>query len=333
MQTRRNYSITQTILWSSKYLVIMFIYSSVVVALYELLGKDWLKIPWLPMSVIGVAVAFFLGFKNNASYDRLWEARKIWGAIVNTSRSWAISVRDLITDTFTDVDQEELDRIHKELVYRHIAWLTALRHQLRERRRWEHRNKAKEEAYFKGVVPEYRISLEDDLGSLIPSKERESIIKSANAATQLISRQSERLKVLRKEGLIDEFRHMKLQDLLIDLYTQQGKSERIKNYPFPRQYATYNTIAVWIFAFLLPLGMIDTFHDVNVWLAIPFSSLIGWLYFTMEMIGDYSENPFEGSYNDIPITALSRTIEIDLREILGEEDLPEPIKPVHDFLY
>jgi putative membrane protein len=231
------------------------------------------------------------------------------------------------------VDHDQLNSVHKELIYRHIAWLTALRHQLRERRRWEHRNKLKEEAYFQGVVPEYRISMEDDFGNLISQKEREFIVKSANAATQLISTQSRRLKDLRKEGLIDEFRHMKLQDLLIDLYTQQGKCERIKNYPFPRQYATYNTIAVWIFAFLLPLGMIDTFDDVNVWLAIPFSSLIGWLYFTMEMIGDYSENPFEGSYNDIPITALSRTIEIDLREILGEDDLPEPIKPVHDFLY
>ncbi len=333
MQTRRTYSITQTILWSSKYLVVMFVYSAVVVTAYGLLDVSWLKIPWLPMSVIGVAVAFFLGFKNNASYDRLWEARKIWGAIVNTSRSWAVSVRDLITDTFTDVDQEKLTAIHTEMVYRHIAWLTALRHQLRERRRWEHRNKSREEAYFRSVVPEYRISLEKDMEQFISSEESHYITGKSNAATQLIAIQSSRLKELRKDGLIDEFRHMKLQDLLIDLYTQQGKSERIKNYPFPRQYATYNTIAVWIFAFLLPLGMIDTFHDVNVWLAIPFSSLIGWLYFTMEMIGDYSENPFEGSYNDIPITALSRTIEIDLREILGETEVPEPIMPVHDFLY
>ncbi len=333
MQTRRTYRFFKTLGWSSNYLWLMLFYSSVVVISYELVDQSWLKIPWLPMSVIGIAVAFFLGFKNNAAYDRLWEARKIWGAIVNTSRSWSVSVRDLITDTFTPVPADELVVIHRELVDRHIAWLTALRHQLRERKRWEHRNKKKEEAYFRSVVPEYIVSLEDDIKPFLAQGEKQQVLNGTNRASHLLSNQSKQLMQLRKAGILDEFRHMKLQDLVIDLYTQQGKCERIKNYPFPRQYATFNMIAVWVFAILLPLGMIDTFHDINIWFAIPFSTLIGWLFFTMEMVGDYSENPFEGGFNDVPVSALSRTIEIDMLEILGVSPTPEAREPVDDILF
>ncbi len=335
MQTKRTYPIGQTVRWSSKFLIGMFVYSALIVICYELVHFHFLRIPWLPMSVIGIAVAFFLGFKNNSSYDRQWEARKIYGAIVNTSRTWGIAVRDLITDTFLEwgMEDEDLLEIHREMIYRHIAWMTALRHQLRQKKGWEHRGNKKEDAYFSRIVPEYQHSLENDLQGLIGEPEKKWVLSKANSATQLLAKQSSRLKELRKKDLIDDFRHMKLHDLLTDLYTQQGKCERIKNYPFPRQYATYNMIAVWIFGFLLPLGMIDTFDQINIWLAIPFSALIGWLFFTMEMIGDYSENPFEGGYNDIPITSLSRTIEVDLRQMLEEKEMPPPVEPVDGILF
>ena len=335
MQTKRTYSIGKTIRWSSNYLIGMLVYSTVIVSAYELAHLSFFRIPWLPMSVIGIAVAFFLGFKNNSSYDRQWEARKIYGGIVNASRSWGITVRDFITDTFLEwgMEKEEIKAIHTELIHRHIGWLTALRHQLRRKQVWEIRNKPKEDKYFDLHVPEYNATLEEELLKLVPEEECAALLKKANTATALVSNQSERLRALRKQGLIDDFRHMKLQDLLIEFYTLQGKCERIKNYPFPRQYATYNMIAVWVFGILLPLGMIDTFDQINIWLAIPFSTLIGWLFFTMEMIGDYSENPFEGGFNDIPITALSRTIEIDLRQMLDEENLPAPVKPVDGILF
>ncbi len=335
MQTKRTYPLFQTIRWSSRYLIGMLAYSAVIVVSYELLHIYYLRIPWLPMSVIGIAVAFFLGFKNNSSYDRQWEARKIWGAIVNTSRSWGITVKDFVTDTFLEwgMEEKEIRRIHEELIHRHVGWLTALRHQLRRKQTWEHRNNPREEEFFSKVVPEYLTTMEADLKKHITDEETGRASAKANAATYLLSVQSARLRELRKQGLIDDFRHMKLQELLIDLFTQQGKCERIKNYPFPRQYATFNMIAVWVFAILLPLGMIDTFNQINIWLAIPFSTLIGWLFFTMEMIGDYSENPFEGGYNDIPITALSRTIEVDLRQMLDEEEMPAPVNPVDGILF
>ena len=94
-------------------------------------------------------------------------------------------------------------------------------------------------------------------------------------------------------------------------------------------------IFVSIFIFLLPFGLVTEFHDISewgAWLSIPFTVVVGWVFLMMELVGDYSENPFEGLGNDIPMLALCRTIEIDLKEMLGEEDLPPKIEPVNDVL-
>ena len=337
MQVARTYSIWGTIVWTRRYIFFMLLISTLMVSLHDLAGLYWLKIPWLPISVIGVAVAFFIGFKNNSSYDRLWEARKIWGAIVNASRSWGIMVKDFITNEFVEqkLSEKELKKIHKEIIYRHIGWLTTLRYQLRTARSWEHTSNHETRSVLGFEILELEVPLEDEIRNYLSDQEAKEMLSKQNPATQLISRQSERLKELKLMGLIEDFRHMELENLLIELYTQQGKSERIKNFPFPRQYATFNLISVWIFAFLLPLGMLSTFEEMGsgfVWLSIPFSTLVGWIFFTMEEIGDWSENPFEGSANDVPITSLSRTIEIDLREMLGETDLPPKIKPMNNIL-
>ena len=121
---------------------------------------------------------------------------------------------------------------------------------------------------------------------------------------------------------------MNLQDILYKFYEYQGKNERIKNYPLPRQYASMSFIFVGIFIALLPFGLLPEMAKVGEgfdWLAIPFTTLIGWVFLTMELVGDYSENPFEGSANDVPISTISRGIEIDLREMLNEDkdSIPE----------
>lgn len=161
------------------------------------------------------------------------------------------------------------------------------------------------------------------------------MIEYKNTATQIIDQQSQDLKNLRKLNLIDDFRHMELQELLNDFYTHQGKCERIKKFPLPRQYGSMSFVFVGIFIFLLPLGMVSEFHDINAhwgpWLSIPFTILIGWVYVMMELIGDYSENPFEGLGNDIPMLSLSRVIEINLKQMLGEE-APPPVPAVDGVL-
>ncbi len=170
---------------------------------------------------------------------------------------------------------------------------------------------------------------------LISESEFNAVIGASNKATQIIALQSAHLRQLLEKGLIEDFRHMELQKHLTMMYDQQGASERIKNFPYPRQYATINLWFIKIFVLLLPLGMLhefDNFGEHLVWLNVPFSVLSGWIFTTMERIGEASESPFEGSANDVPITAISRTIEIDLLEMFGTTDIPTPLKPHNNIL-
>lgn len=335
MHAGRRYSLLHTLLWTSKYIAVFALWAIVVVTFYTSFEFKWIGVPWLPIALVGTAVAFYLGFKNNAAYDRLWEARKIWGGIVNSSRTWGIMSRDFVTNEYANerLSQTELQKIHSRLVHRHIAWLYALTFQLREPKPWEHNN---------GKSMKNRITFDTDakperydyLKQFICTEDFTYISTKQNRAVQLLSLQSKDLKELKSKGLIDNFRHMEMKKLLEKFYTLQGQSERIKNFPFPRQYASVNVFFVWLFIFLLPLGMVNEFSQTGgcfIWMTVPFSVLVSWVFHTMELIGDFSENPFEGLFNDVPITALSRTIEIDLREMLDETDLPIPIKPIPEF--
>lgn len=332
MQAGKRYTLLQTLSWQRKFLLLFLIFDVVVVFSYQILGFTWLAIPWQPISVIGIAVAFYLGFKNNSSYERLWEARKIWGGIVNTSRSFTVMSRDFITNLYATVpkSKEELAGIHRTIVYRHVAWLKALTFQLRKLKAWEHDSpKDMGMRGFCGTI--YSEELFEYLKPYLSKQEYDYVMQKGNKASHLISLQSKHLGQLRELGLMDDFRHMELQSLITEMYTLQGKSERIKNFPFPRQYASANYFFVTIFIILLPFAMLSVFEPIGEpWLAIPFTVLASWVFWTMEMIGDYSENPFEGLYNDVPISTIARSIEIDIRQMLEETDLPKPLEPIGD---
>lgn len=316
------------------------IYASIVVAAYYFFEWQWLKVPWVPLTLIGIAVAFYLGFKNNSAYDRTWEARKIWGGIVNASRSWGTMVRAYITDEFTDesITEEDLDIIRKRVTYRHIAWLYRLKRQLRVPKEWEHNLKFNTH-YRKNVIAKYfpQEDPEKELQNFLEDAEVQEILSRKNACTHLIDKQAQELKELKRRGLIDDFRHMEMQKMLNDFYTLQGKCERIKNFPLPRQYASISIYLVYIFIFLLPMGLLSAFDDANmegymIWGTVPFTVLIAWIFWMMESVGDYAENPFEYLAFDTPMDSLTRTIEIDLREMLGEKEIPKPITPQDHFV-
>jgi len=339
MHTGKNFSFPEVVLWTRRDIISLLVIAAIPTFCYEVLGCKWLSIPWLPIALLGTAVAFVIGFANNASYDRMWEARKAWGAIVNSSRSWGIMVRDYITNRHAEdkLSDEELKAVHQQLLYRHMAWLTALRYQLREPRVWEAiyqvHNAEYKNKYF--TVEEQNGNLDAQLPKYLSMEEVKYILSKTNRAAQIISLQSQQLKELLQKGLIEDFRHMELEKLLIEFFNQQGVSERIKNFPYPRQYATLNLYFTKIFSFLLPLGMLQEFDKLGgnmVWLSIPFSALAAWVFATMAKIGESTENPFEGSANDVPITAMSRNIEIDLREMLNETEIPQPIKSVNNIL-
>lgn len=330
--------------FAGMHLVWLSAWATLVTAIFEFTHWDWLTIPWLPVAAIGTAVAFYIGFKNNSAYDRLWEARKIWGGIVNTSRMWGSNVKGFVTNQFSEVPhaETELHAVHRRLLYRHIGWLYTLRSQLLVPAHWEHINQGKRvgnltRRRMKKIGSDTFITGIDrkQLKSFFSDEELNRLLTYKNTATQIVDLQSQDLKQLRHDNLVDDFRHMELQQLLNDLYEHQGKCERIKKFPLPRQYGSASFVFVAIFIFLLPLGMVSEFHKLGekmVWLSIPFTIIVGWVFLMMELIGDYSENPFEGMANDIPMLSLCRTIETDLREMLGETDLPPAIEPRNSIL-
>lgn len=350
MYIKKRFSVKDMALWTRRETMIFILLALVPAILFEVFGMKWLQLPWLPIALIGTAVAFIIGFQNSAAYDRLWEARKIWGGIVNTSRTWGVLIRDTVTDEHakTDISETQLANYRKEFINRHIAWLCAMRHAMRQSRPWEVLTELKTNREWsqKINIPEHKSKLEDDLKPLLSSEDYEYVFQKTNKATAMLSLQSKHIRELKEKGLIWEFSFLELEGLIKELFDLQGKSERIKNFPYPRQYASLNNYFVCIFLTLLPFGVIPEFSKIGnqfandfpligtyfVWLSIPFIVVVSWVFHTMERIGRTTENPFEGSPNDVPISTIARGIEIDLLEMIDEEksSIPKPLEIMHD---
>ena len=348
MFTKRTYSTVQMVWWTRFESLFFLTLILVWVAVYYFFDLAWLKIPWTPLALIGTAVAFVIGFQNNAAYGRIWEARKIWGGIVNTSRTFGMFVQDMITNehTVTDIPKEEIEKEVKVLTYRHIAWMNALRHAMRMPRPWETTVNHRTNQEWDMKPPELQTTVEEDLKPYLSDADLDYTMSKGNKQTAILYLQSHHLQRLKERGLIWEFSFLQLEGVLEELFTQQGKSERIKNFPYPRHFATLNHFFMWIFVLLLPLALVPQFAEIGVkiaehhgyigqffiWLCVPFYVIVAWIFHTMERIGRTGENPFEGTANDVPISTIARGIEIDLRENLGESihQIPVQFEIKHD---
>lgn len=334
MHAGTEYTFKEFIIWTRRNIYKGLVIATIPVILYQIFGLKWLALPWAVVALLGTATAFTVGFKNTQTYNRSWEARQIWGSILNTSRMWAVMCRDFFDDTETT----------NLLVNRHFAWLTALRYQMRESRTWENRGKAHNQEYAKFFsVPEHETKLEVELAKYLSTTELEIILNAKNKSVQLLAMQSKTVKQLLNERKIDNLTFLELEKMIKELYDHQGKSERIKNFPYPRQFASSNTYFIRMFSIMLPFGMLKEFDKLNdsidgimkgnmVWLVIPFTMLISWFFTTLDQIGEGTENPFEGNANDVPISQMSRTMERDMREILGEKELPHPLQPQNNII-
>ena len=305
------------------------------VSIYYFLELDWFRIPWTPMALIGTAVAFVIGFQNNAVYGRIWEARKIWGGIVNTSRTFGVFVQDMLSDehTIESVSQETIKKEIKVLTYRHIAWMTALRYAMRNKKQWETTSNHKTNTEWGIQPPEQKSSLEKELKPYLSKGDLEEVLNRDNHQTALLYLQSHHIRKLKDKGIIWEFSFLELEGIIKELFTLQGQTERIKNFPYPRQYASLNHYFMWLLLLLLPMALVPQFMDIGkeiavnhpiwgdifIWFTIPIYTAVAWMFHTMERIGRTGENPFEGTSNDVPISTISRGIEIDLRQNLGED--------------
>lgn len=331
MHAGKRFTLKQVVYWTRRDIYLLAVISIIPTAFYYFLNWKWLVIPWVAIGLVGTAAAFIVGFKNTQTYNRLWDARQIWGSIINSSRALGIMAKD-----FMPSEPDEA----KTIIYRHIAWITALRYQMREPRAWENMDLTSN-VEFKSFysIPEYETKLETELIKYISAEELNYVLGKKNRATQLIAVQSKELRRLKDSGKITEFEFLEFEKLLATLYEHQGRSERIKNFPYPRQFATINQMFIRLFMCMLPFGILQEFSkmskeigDLFIWLTVPCSLIVSWVFYIMERIGDATENPFQGGPNDVPISNISRTIEIDLREMLDEKDLPPAITAVNDIL-
>jgi ion channel-forming bestrophin family protein len=328
MHTGKAYRLLEFLNWTRRDIYVLIILGVVPVVAYQIGNMKWLGIPWTVVALLGTATAFIVGFKNTQTYSRTWEARQIWGDILSSSRAWGTMSRDFFDNTEKS----------KELVYRHLAWLTALRYQLREHREWEARSKKHNAEYLKYYpIPEMQTALKTELARFLPDAELTQVLASGSKATQIMSLQSKAIKGLLTSQLIVVTQFVDMQRSLRDFLLNQGRCERIKDFPYPRQFATINSFFTKLFCLLLPFGLLREFDGLNesvggaikgnmVWLVIPFSVLISWMYTSLERVGESTESPFEGSANDIPISQMCRTAEIELRQMLGETDCPPPME-------
>ena len=353
MYTKKVFKAKDMALWTRFTTLLFLSIGTGLVALYYFFDLSWLKIPWTPLALIGTAVAFVIGFQNNAAYGRIWEARKIWGGIVNTSRTFGMFVQDMVTNEHADIrmSPEELRHEIKTLTYRHIAWMVALRHAMRADRPWETVNQEKTNQEWSSIAraPEWDSTVEEDLKPYISEEDMAYVMSKNNKQTALLYLQSHHLRKLKEGGSIWEFAFLQMEGVLEELFTLQGKSERIKNFPYPRHFATLNHYFMWLFVLLLPVAIVPQFAEIGadisktvpiagdlfIWLSIPFYVIVAWIFHTMERIGRTGENPFEGSANDVPISTIARGIEIDLRQNLGEskEDIPAQFPQVYDIQF
>jgi putative membrane protein len=266
-------------------------------------------IPPGAVSALSTALAIFLAFRNSSAYDRWWESRKLWGTLINSSRTFARQVMTFTTGEWArkEFGTERLSSMRKLLVYRQIAFAHALRLMLR------------------GQQAEYRQTLEP----FLPPDELERVVSSTNAPAMIIELQAETLRDAHHDGMIDNFRHVQFDGTLTSFTDVEGGCERIKNTPLPRPYDYYPRAFLWFYSILLPLSLASHLRWWTPAISVP----ISFLFLVLSNIGRNTEDPFENRIQDIPLTALCRTIERNLREALGEKDLPPPLQPVDGFLF
>jgi len=265
----------------------------------EHLVKEYIELPAIIPSLLGTALAFFIGFNNNQAYDRWWEARKIWGELVNDSRSWARGVLYYIPQTQDPA--YNIKALQRRLVHRHIAFLYALKSNLR---------RTDDQTYQKYLAQE----------------EVENVNRQSNLHNAILEQQSKDIGKLHEENVINGFQFVELNHTLVRFCDCMGKSERIKNTVFPTTYHFFTRLFIWVFVILITVYCTQT---IGAW-SILLGWLIGFVFQTTHLIGLSLLNPFDSIPSGIPLSQITRTIEINLLQMLGEQQIPEPVQPINN---
>jgi putative membrane protein len=287
----QNIRLSRVLLDTWKVDVIMIISCTIAYFIREYLIAYHFEISAIIPTVLGTAIAFFIGFNNNQAYDRWWEARKIWGAIVNDSRSLA---RNLINY----VDDEEAA---KRMVARHISFVYALKAALRD---------TVDEIYTKYLT----------------DHDKNEVQNHNNVHNAILNIQAMELQKLYKENKIDGFKFMEINEMLVKLTDSMGACERIKNTIFPTTYSYLTKVFIWLFVVTFTLVISQ---QMGYW-SIFMGWLIGFVFVSTQINGMRLVNPFYINASGLPLNSISRTIEINLLQMMNETDIPEPVKPIND---
>ena len=260
----------------------------------------------LPFTLIGFALSVFLGFRTSTAYNRFWEGRTLWGALVNASRNLTRHAHTWLGPQpgAPPVDAWELSERRRRLVHHTIAFSHALRQRLRD---------------------------EDDIdayAALLDPPLCKALVRDVNRPQAIVTHLGEQLRQAYEAGLIHPQHVAVLEANLVVMTDIQGGCERIGSTPLPYVYRVLVHQIVGLYCFALPFGLLHTLG----WFAPAVSVLVSYAFFGLDAIGDELDNPFEVDANDLPLAALSRGIEIDLRARLGEPELPTPAEPHHGLL-
>ncbi len=256
------------------------------------------KLPPLPLAVVGGALGIFVSFRTNNAYARWWEGRQQWGKLINSSRHFALQTLTYIKS----IDDVDLLEIQREIVLRHIAYVHALRAHLRKQ----------------------NVLADEHVERMLSDSTRRFLAREKNIPFAILHEQFAQLEELSTRGAIDPYRLQGFDRLINDFLDVQGACERIKNTPIPRSYGFIGERLIWAYACLLPFAIVD---DMS-WLTIPANVLVCIAFALIGEAGRVLEDPFNMFWNCVPMSALSTTIEINLRQRLGDTDLPEDPKPI-----
>jgi ion channel-forming bestrophin family protein len=252
----------------------------------------------VPFSLIGLALAIFLGFRNQAAYDRYWEARKQWADLVHRSRSFARQVQTLLH--FEAPAGPEAGDPRRLAILRTVAFASALRHQLRGSDAGE------------------------EMRRLLPPQEARAVAAARCGTDWLLRRTGADVGAWLRQRKLDAPVAADMDQTLSALAAVAASCERIKNTPIPFPYTLLLHRTAWLYCFLLPFGLVD-----QVGFMTPFVvAIVAYTFFGLDALGDEIEEPFGLADNHLPLDAMCRDIEINLREALGETGLPEPLRPV-----
>ena len=286
-------SVLGVLQWQSAHVVRYAASGGLAAGVHGILGWDFMVLPVVPLSIVGAALGIFLSFRANSAYERWWEGRRLWGGLVNTSRMLTSQVLGYVADDA----RPRAERV----VHRHLAFVHALRCQLRD---------------------QDPLADAEVVARLDPA-DVDGVRGRSNVAYALLHRQQLDLAGLHRAGAFDGWAMQSLDRSVAALLDVQGGCERIKRTPLPRGYAFLIDTLLSAFALLLPWALVA---DLS-WLVIPMNILVCGSFLLISETGRVLEDPFSLFWNGLPLSALSRTIEINVREALGDRDLPPAHQP------